>query len=101
MTGDPDQARAQQTAGTGVAPGVDAPFAGLPAMIDVVPVTRRSADTAVIDVYEALHAELYSFIARSIREDAEAEDILQEAFLRLTREARAGRLPDQARAWLY
>ena len=30
-----------------------------------------------------------------------AEDLLQEAFLRLTREVRADRTPDNVRAWLY
>jgi RNA polymerase sigma-70 factor (ECF subfamily) len=76
--------------------------AGFPAPSEVLPVVRRrSADDAVVEIYESVHAELYSFIARSIRDDAEAEDLLQEAFLRLTREARAGRLPEQSRAWLY
>ena len=34
--------------------------------------------------------------------DAEAaEDVLQDTFLRLVREARAGRMPDEVRPWLY
>lgn len=32
---------------------------------------------------------------------SEAEDLVQETFLRLTRETRAGRSPAQVRAWLY
>jgi RNA polymerase sigma-70 factor, ECF subfamily len=68
----------------------------------VTPVVRRaSPDEDVVAAYEVLHGELFAFIARSVRDDAEAEDLLQEAFLRLTREARAGRFPTQHRAWLY
>src|SRR5438105_4137775 len=102
MTGDPDHRSVQQTAQSRVAQNVDASVAGFATVNEVVPVVRRrTADEAVIEIYEAVHAELSSFIARSIRDDAEAEDLLQEAFLRLAREARAGRLPEQSRAWLY
>ena len=38
---------------------------------------------------------------RVTRDGAAAEDIVQEAFLRLVRESRAGRHPDNARAWLH
>jgi RNA polymerase sigma-70 factor (ECF subfamily) len=58
-------------------------------------------DDLVTSAYEAYHQELYSFLARATRDDSAAEDLLQKAFLRLTKEARAGRLPEQTRAWLY
>ncbi len=56
---------------------------------------------AVIAAFEAYHGELYTFLRRSTRDDAAAEDLLQEAFVRLTREADAGRTPENMRAWLY
>src|SRR5262249_23656155 len=55
----------------------------------------------VIDAYDANERDLYSFALAVTRDAAAAEDIVQEAFLRLVREARSGRYPDSARAWLY
>ena len=52
-------------------------------------------------MYEAHHAEVYAFLVRSTRDPSTAEDLLQETFLRLTTEARAGRAPEQVRAWLF
>ena len=51
--------------------------------------------------FESYHAELYSFLRRSTRDEGAAEDLLQEAFLRLTREVEAGRTPEHIRGWLY
>ena len=56
---------------------------------------------AVTAAFETYHAELYSFLRRSTRDEAAAEDLLQEAFLRLTREVEAGRTPEHIRGWLY
>src|SRR4051812_49017692 len=50
---------------------------------------------------EAYHAGLYTFLRRSTRDEGAAEDLLQEAFLRLTREVDAGRTPEHVRGWLY
>ena len=47
------------------------------------------------------HAEVYAFLVRTTRDPEVAEDLLSEAYLRLTREVRAGRAPDNTRAWLY
>jgi RNA polymerase sigma factor (sigma-70 family) len=81
---------------------MDASVVGFQDVADIVPVVRREVtDGAVVGAFEAFHGELYAFIARSVRDDEDAEDVLQEAFLRLTREARAGRFPEQPRAWLY
>ena len=46
---------------------------------------------AVTAAFVTYHAELYSFLRRSTRDEGAAEDLLQEAFLRLTREVEAGR----------
>jgi RNA polymerase sigma-70 factor (ECF subfamily) len=55
----------------------------------------------VVSAYETHHAELFSFLARAARDRSVAEDLLQETYLRLTREAGAGRAPVEVRAWLY
>ncbi len=52
-------------------------------------------------IYEERRGELFAFLVGMTRDDQVAEDILQDTFLRLIREARAGRMPDQVRAWLY
>lgn len=56
---------------------------------------------AVSTAFEAYHAEIYNFLRRSTRDEGAAEDLLQEAFLRLTREVDAGRTPEHVRGWLY
>jgi RNA polymerase sigma factor, sigma-70 family len=63
--------------------------------------TTALADAAVMTAYADHHEEIYAFLVRTTRDAEVAEDILQEAFLRLTREVRAGRTPDTVRAWLY
>ncbi|HET7645780.1 MAG TPA: RNA polymerase sigma factor [Candidatus Limnocylindria bacterium] len=56
-----------------------------------------SASAAYEDHADALRA----FLAASVRDAAEAEDLLHEAFLRLLTEIAAGRAPDHPRAWLF
>jgi RNA polymerase sigma factor (sigma-70 family) len=64
--------------------------------------TRRVEPYAIVDsAWDAHHAELFNFLRRSTRDESAAEDLLQETFLRLTREVAAGRVPEQPRAWLY
>lgn len=70
--------------------------------VDVASTHRvAQADAAVGAAWAAHHGELYAFLVRTTRDTEAAEDLLQEAFLRLTREIRAGRAPDNTRAWLY
>ena len=69
--------------------------------LDAVSVTHLGRRRAVTDAFDAHHAELYSFLCRSTRDDRAAEDLLQETFLRLTREVDAGRTPEHLRGWLY
>jgi len=59
------------------------------------------ADEAVIAARTARHAEVFAFLVRTTRSREAAEDLLQEAYLRLTTEMRADRAPDSTRAWLY
>lgn len=61
----------------------------------------RDRSATILDAFETYHAELYSFLRRLTRDDAAAEDLLQETYLRLTAEAGSGRSPDHVRSWLY
>ena len=66
-----------------------------------VGVTRASADLVITAAWTDYHAELFAFLVRGTRQPDVAEDLLQDAFIRLTREVRSGRTPDNIRAWLY
>ena len=63
--------------------------------------TPTAIEAFVVSAYEAHHAEVFAFLARATRDRPAAEDLLQEAFLRLTKEARGGRAPLQVRGWLF
>lgn len=58
------------------------------------------ADTAA-SLYDRHAGELYGYLVRVSGSGDSAEDLLQETFLRLVREIRAGRAPDEPRPWLY
>lgn len=62
-------------------------------------VASRTAE--IMATYDANERDLFGFALAVTRDRAVAEDLVQEAFLRLVREARGGRFPDQPRAWLY
>jgi RNA polymerase sigma factor (sigma-70 family) len=59
------------------------------------------ADALVVAAWTDHHAELYAFLLRTTRDPAAAEDLLQETYLRLTRQLRSGQPLDNERAWLY
>jgi RNA polymerase sigma factor (sigma-70 family) len=63
--------------------------------------SRPYAGDIVLDSYRAHGAALYAFLVQATRDPDAAADLLQEAYLRLLREVRAGRAPGDARAWLY
>ena len=70
--------------------------------VDAAP-SRRAAlgDAVVVAAWTDHHEELYAFLVRTTSDPEVAADLLSEAFLRLTREVRAERAPDNVRAWLY
>ena len=55
----------------------------------------------MLAAYEAHARDLNAFARSLVREREAAEDVVAEAYARLVREARAGRMPDDVRAWLY
>ncbi len=71
-----------------------------PALERARPAARADeADLAAI--YEARRGELLAFLVGMTHDIDEAEDLLQETFVTLVRESRAGRMPDDVRPWLY
>ncbi len=67
----------------------------------VIPLPGRRQPPSIERIYESEHAGLFRFIKGVVRDQEQAEDILQEAFLRLVAELRAGPEPDNVHAWLY
>ena len=73
-----------------------------PSPVEAVAATSSHGQHAVVTAaFEQYHGELFSFLCRSTRDPAAAEDLMQEAFLRLLQEVDALRGPDNIRAWLY
>lgn len=62
---------------------------------------RPTTIDLVSATYDAHQRELYSFALRSSRDPDRADDLVQEAFIRLIVEIDADRTPDNLRAWLY
>jgi RNA polymerase sigma-70 factor, ECF subfamily len=56
---------------------------------------------AIMRLYDELHGDLYGYAVAVSRDGFAAEDLVQESFLRLVREHRAGRPPMDARTWLF
>lgn len=58
-------------------------------------------DALVVFAYEAHHADVFAFLARTTQDRAAAEDVLQATYRRLLTEVRAGRPPAELRHWLF
>ena len=63
--------------------------------------SSRDLNVFVEQVYTENAARLRGWLTSICRDEAAAEDLMQEAFVRLLNEARAGRTPDDAVAWLH
>ena len=87
-----------------VSPGME-PLPTAVSDVDASPVRMLRGDhdveTFVVSAYQAHHAAVFAFLARATRDRFVAEDLLQETYLRLTKEAREGRAPLHVRGWLY
>ena len=60
-----------------------------------------ASEALVVAAYERHRDELHGYLVRVTRDPEAAEDLVQEAFLKLLVEARDRRAPDNVRAWLY
>ena len=60
-----------------------------------------AGEAVVLAAWDRHHDEIYAFLLDATRNPAVAEDLLQDAFIRLLREMRSSRAPEQLRAWLY
>jgi RNA polymerase sigma factor (sigma-70 family) len=74
----------------------------LPGVAPIVSLRSRRPGTVPLDaVYAQEHLGLFRYIKGVVRDQELAEDILQEAFLRLLHAMTAGEAPENAHAWLY
>jgi RNA polymerase sigma factor (sigma-70 family) len=73
---------------------------GPPTEIGVHALEARG-QAAILDAWDSYHGGIFAFLVDATRDGSTAEDLLQETFARLAREARAGRVPEQVRPWLY
>lgn len=62
---------------------------------------ERDVERIVGSAYAIHGATVHRYLSGVIRDPVAAEDLLQDAFLRLTLEVRAGRAPDDLGAWLH
>lgn len=61
----------------------------------------RSAERFVTEAFATYGPEVSAHLRALLRDASDAEDLCQEAFLRLHAETAAGRQPDNVRAWLH
>jgi RNA polymerase sigma-70 factor (ECF subfamily) len=82
--------------------GVSEPLASVgPAVPRALSGRRVDVRRLAEEAYDAYQRELFGFALASTRDATAAEEVVQEAFLRLVMEAGAGRVPDLIRPWLF
>lgn len=65
------------------------------------PRSSRADEATLTALYEEHSSEILGFLVRMTRDRGAAEDVLQETFVSLISESRAGKMPDLVRPWLY
>lgn len=61
----------------------------------------RADEGDLAALYETYRTEVFGFLVRMTHDREAAEELLQDTFIHLIREARAGRMPNDVRPWLY
>ncbi len=105
-TGLPDEPARQQDAPRGVTPTMEqyalpAEHVVVPEVVDLVRERLAYDPREIVAAYEAHQRELFGYALGATRSAETAEEIVQEAFLRLINERSEGRVPSNTRAWLY
>jgi RNA polymerase sigma-70 factor (ECF subfamily) len=62
---------------------------------------RLAVEKKVTEAFVALREPVYRYVQTILRSDADAEEITQEAFIRLLRELRRGRPVENVRSWVF
>lgn len=75
--------------------------ATIPASFATAFASADAADAAVSAAFETHSAAVYGAALRATHDADVAADVMQEAFVRLLLEARAGRYPDHVAGWLH
>jgi RNA polymerase sigma factor (sigma-70 family) len=61
----------------------------------------RPIETIVVEAFEAHAGRLKAFALAAVRDDAAADDLVQETFLRYVRQVKTHEEPDNVGGWLY
>lgn len=70
--------------------------------VEPSPVHLATVEAAVVTAAWAdYHEEIFAFLVRTLRDPDAAEDLLQDAYVRLSRQVHREGSPDNPRAWLY
>ncbi|HET7727080.1 MAG TPA: sigma-70 family RNA polymerase sigma factor [Candidatus Limnocylindrales bacterium] len=64
-------------------------------------ISKRDGEVLIVEAYRVHSAALERYLTTLTRDAEVAEDLAQESFLRLSREVRAGRVPENIPAWLH
>jgi DNA-directed RNA polymerase specialized sigma24 family protein len=62
---------------------------------------KQSIELTIAAMFDEYQGRLKAFALAAVRNGAAADDLVQESFLRLLREMRAGRPPENVEGWLY
>jgi RNA polymerase sigma factor (sigma-70 family) len=93
----------EQPGGGRLAPA-EAPDAAVPTTVVSIVDARVAAgrrEALVVEAFDAHAGRLKAFALAAVRDEAAADDLVQETFLRLVREVREGAPPDNVGAWLF